>query len=256
MEVTHPQVLIAPEAYTRMRLFCAEAGGDEVGLMGTVTRTNEGDGVLYVMQVFCYRQEVGAVSTDAEPEAIAEFLERVHEEAGVEPGDLRCWLHKHPGMSTTWSGTDEETIASFRSEWMLHVCMSENAQALNVRLELYDSDHHPAISLDGLSWQIGRPPSEAEVEAVKAEFGRYVTRRRVKVQRWSPRKAWKRGSRRGERQHPDLARLLDTSIAEMTAEEFAEYEDYLYGKYDVLLDSLPDDARSDNALQKREEDDD
>jgi hypothetical protein len=113
-----PRVLITPEAYRNMCLY-VEIAQKEVGWMGTVSRTADGD--FLIEDTFLLEQLVHSTETELASEDIGKLTMRLIDSGadGLEKANkLRFWGHSHVRMGTSPSGTDERTMERFGREGM------------------------------------------------------------------------------------------------------------------------------------------
>jgi len=124
-----PQVLIAPLAFQKLRLYI-ELCPMEIGGLGAVERSGPN---LVITDLFILSQKVSPAETELDPAAVFEMLQGCIAE-GRDPASLCFWWHSHAEMDVEWSETDERTIESFPGDFMLSL-IGNKAGALTCRLD-------------------------------------------------------------------------------------------------------------------------
>ena len=100
-----PVLTFAPLAWLKL-LFSCHSGETEVGGFGI---SSEQD-FLYIQDFVTVRQQVTAVTVRFNDAAVADYFDDCIDR-GIEMSRCgRVWLHTHPGVSVTPSGTDEDTF--------------------------------------------------------------------------------------------------------------------------------------------------
>ena len=85
----------------------------EIGGLGRVVWQRDKKYLLaHVVEVYCLKQEVSAVTTSLDEVAIAELL---YDERRKK-GHISYWWHSHVDMDVIWSGTDRDTMFDFIKE--------------------------------------------------------------------------------------------------------------------------------------------
>lgn len=150
-----PRVLISPDAYKRMCLY-VEIGALEVGWLGTVTRTKNGDfliGTTYLLQ-----QDVSPTETILSVDginALAMSLCEQGEEGMKALSSLRFWGHSHVRMGTSPSGTDEQTMDRFGTEgheWYVRGIFNKRGRA-EFTIYLFDK----GLRINDAPWDVFDP---------------------------------------------------------------------------------------------------
>ena len=136
-----PRIFIAAQAFERLKLYI-QLCPSEVGGLGMV-ESHQGD--LFVTSISLIRQRASDVDTELDPEAIADHLLRILQEAG-DLSAVRVWWHSHAEGQIFWSKTDEETIQSFRIDPLLSI-VGNKRREFRCRLDLFSPDR---ITLDSL----------------------------------------------------------------------------------------------------------
>ncbi|MBK9770915.1 MAG: hypothetical protein IPP57_08845 [Candidatus Obscuribacter sp.] len=150
-----PRVLISPDAFKRMCLY-VEIGALEVGWLGTVTRTKNGDfliGTTYLLQ-----QDVSPTETILSVDginALAMALCEQGEEGMKALSSLRFWGHSHVRMGTSPSGTDEQTMERFGTEgheWYVRGIFNKRGRA-EFTIYLFDK----GLRINDAPWEVFDP---------------------------------------------------------------------------------------------------
>ncbi len=150
-----PRVLISPDAFKRMCLY-VEIGALEVGWLGTVTRTKNGDfliGTTYLLQ-----QDVSPTETILSVDginALAMALCEQGEEGMKALSSLRFWGHSHVRMGTSPSGTDEQTMDRFGTEgheWYVRGIFNKRGRA-EFTIYLFDK----GLRINDAPWEVFDP---------------------------------------------------------------------------------------------------
>lgn len=136
-----PRVFIAAQAFERLKLYI-QLCPSEVGGLGTV-ESHQGN--LFVTSISLIRQRASDVDTELDPEAIADHLLRILQEAG-DLSAVRLWWHSHAEGQIFWSKTDEETIENLRIDPLLSIVGNKRCE-FRCRLDLFSPDR---ITLDSL----------------------------------------------------------------------------------------------------------
>lgn len=119
------KLLFSPTAWAKFR-YIRDCGKTEVSLFGITPP----DRLLYVEDVALVRQRNTAMTTAMDDDAVNEYFE-AQVAAGRQPAQFaRIWLHTHPGMGVTPSGTDEETFrqAFGTASWAIMVILNTDDQ--------------------------------------------------------------------------------------------------------------------------------
>ena len=95
----------SPTAWSKL-LFMRDIGNTEIGGFGITLP----DDPLYVSDFITVKQECTSVNVEFDDQGVSDFmLDMV--EAGLQPENFfRIWIHTHPNISPTPSGTDENTF--------------------------------------------------------------------------------------------------------------------------------------------------
>jgi len=131
-----PQVLIAPLAFQKLRLYI-ELCPMEIGGLGAVERSGPN---FVITDLFILSQKVSPAETELDPAAVFEMLQGCIAE-GRDPASLCFWWHSHAEMDVEWSETDERTIESFPGDLMLSL-IGNKAGALTCRLDTLRPTRH------------------------------------------------------------------------------------------------------------------
>lgn len=123
-----PKISINLNAMNKMKEYVRQSDL-EIGWLGTSRRVGN---VFYIDDVFLFRQEVHATTTEITTEGLNEFaMDLLYEENGVEIwNNMKVWGHSHVNMPTTPSGQDDKQIEVF----------AENAEDFFIRIIANKSD--------------------------------------------------------------------------------------------------------------------
>ena len=92
-----PTVVLLPEVKRDMEIICQEAGTDEVGWLGLVSRDPEENTFIVYKILPLPKQEVHATTTEMTPEGLAELMMELidsGELTATQANDIRFWGHK------------------------------------------------------------------------------------------------------------------------------------------------------------------
>jgi len=99
------KLTFSPYAWSKL-LFMRDKTNNEVGAYGITAPNN----LLHIIDLAVIKQTVSSVSTEFDDEGIADFFD-AQVLAGRNPVEFaRIWIHTHPGVSASPSGTDFETF--------------------------------------------------------------------------------------------------------------------------------------------------
>lgn len=160
-----PIVEIGPTALEKMN-YIIELNDKEVGWLGTVKLEN---GVLRVMDVFLFDQQVHATTCELTPAGLADFGTKLLErEDGVEVFNaIRLWGHSHVNMATSASGQDDSQMALFKESvkntednWFLRCIGNKSGR---IQFTFYDYAHQ--IIVEDMQWSLPYPAGNEELKA-------------------------------------------------------------------------------------------
>lgn len=112
----------SPTAWAKL-LYLRDYGDTEVGGFGITLP----DDLLYVDDFILIKQECTSVTVEFDDDDVADFMMDMVED-GLKPEQfMRIWIHTHPSMSATPSGTDEETFDRVFSkcDWAVMAIVSD-----------------------------------------------------------------------------------------------------------------------------------
>ena len=163
-----PVVIIAPEALAKMGYYVGMSA-DEVGWLGTVTRTLTGPNLpdLYqIHDVFMLEQAVSAGTTEIDPEAITTLaMDMINADGTTERAEsLLLWGHSHVNMGTSPSGQDDaqmNTFAQNNPPFMLRLIANKAG-----RVAIYIYDYSAEVIWLDVSWRV----EVVEDDALQAEI--------------------------------------------------------------------------------------
>lgn len=136
MERFAPKISININALNKMKEYVRQSDL-EIGWLGTSRRVGN---VFYIDDVFLFRQEVHATTTEITTEGLNEFaMELLYEENGVEIwNNMKVWGHSHVNMPTTPSGQDDKQIEVFAEnaeDFFIRIIANKSG---DFRIDLYD----------------------------------------------------------------------------------------------------------------------
>lgn len=136
MERFAPKISININAMNKMKEYVRQSDL-EIGWLGTSRRVGN---VFYIDDVFLFRQEVHATTTEITTEGLNEFaMELLYEENGVEIwNNMKLWGHSHVNMPTSPSGQDDKQIEVFAEnaeDFFIRIIANKSG---DFRIDLYD----------------------------------------------------------------------------------------------------------------------
>lgn len=136
MERFAPKISINLNAMNKMKEYVRQSDL-EIGWLGTSRRVGN---VFYIDDVFLFRQEVHATTTEITTEGLNEFaMDLLYEENGEEIwNNMKVWGHSHVNMPTTPSGQDDKQIEVFAEnaeDFFIRIIANKSG---DFRIDLYD----------------------------------------------------------------------------------------------------------------------
>jgi hypothetical protein len=101
-----PMLRFSPTAWAKL-IFMRDFCDSEVGAFGIAPT----DDLLYIEDIKLVKQKVSCVTVAFDDDAVADFFDQQVDEGRKPEQFARCWIHTHPGNSSTPSITDEQTFA-------------------------------------------------------------------------------------------------------------------------------------------------
>ena len=131
-----PKISINLNAMNKMKEYVRQSDL-EIGWLGTSRRVGN---VFYIDDVFLFRQEVHATTTEITTEGLNEFaMDLLYEENGVEIwNNMKVWGHSHVNMPTSPSGQDDKQIEVFAEnaeDFFIRIIANKSG---DFRIDLYD----------------------------------------------------------------------------------------------------------------------
>ena len=102
------KILLPVEVYLKLKYYTLLSKGEISGL-GRISL--KGKDNIIVDDVYIFKQENSAGSTDLDKKSVALFLEQEYK-SGNNINNIKLWWHSHADMTIFWSGTDISTIES------------------------------------------------------------------------------------------------------------------------------------------------
>lgn len=143
-----PVVWIYPKAYYLMSMWAALAGkrGYEFTCLG---RAIEEDGNIFVTDAYAVKHEGTSGGVDMDDDAQIQLMikldgegfdgELVNTKGRVDPSELRCWTHSHPGYgesATFWSSIDDGCIDRFLTgDWCVSIVFDQRGEFPKCRID-------------------------------------------------------------------------------------------------------------------------
>lgn len=171
-----PVVHMTFEAKNKLDLYLA-CCDEEISGLGRVAKIGS---KFVITDIILLPQEVSSSSTDLDEKELDEFILTEIEE-GRNPGDLKVWWHSHVNMSCFWSGTDAETIETFKNDWFISI-VGNKSGIYRARLDLFEPFRY---CFDELTLAIMVPPMPEMKEAVEAEIKEKVKRKTYPIQSYT-----------------------------------------------------------------------
>lgn len=192
-----PNIYIANNAMNKIEQYVKESA-KEIGWLGTVVKQ---DNSYIIEDVFLFKQEVHATTTEITPEGLNEFaMELMSSDEGMEIwNNMKLWGHSHVNMGVNPSGQDDKQVETFEScgyDFFIRMITNKRGE---MRLDLYNYENGVIYSemdysilytedenrvLDSIDEQIKKlkqlrndciSMTNQEIEAIKAEIKEKVT---------------------------------------------------------------------------------
>lgn len=112
----------SPTAWAKL-LFLRDIGDTEVGGFA-ITRLND---LLYVEDFILIKQECSSVTVEFDDDDVADFMMDMVEDDYKPEQFMRVWIHTHPNISASPSGTDEDTFERVfgKCDWAIMAIVSK-----------------------------------------------------------------------------------------------------------------------------------
>jgi len=143
-----PVVWIYPKAYYLMSMWAALAGkqGYEFTCLG---RAVEEDGNIFVTDAYAVKHKGTSGGVDMDDDAQIQLMikldgggfdgDLVHTKGRVDPSEIRCWTHSHPGYgesATFWSSVDDSCIDRFLTgDWCVSIVFDQRGENPKCRID-------------------------------------------------------------------------------------------------------------------------
>jgi len=166
-----PRVLISREAFARMRLY-VELADQEVGWLGSVKKVGRD---FLVEEVFLFRQEVSAATTEISPAGQAELVSELlatRPDGAETVARIRFWGHSHVRMGTSPSGQDDSQMNQFASDcdWFVRGIFNKLGRA-EFAIFLYQE----GIVIEDAEWGLYDPLDAGLRTEIEAEMSAKVS---------------------------------------------------------------------------------
>ena len=171
-ETVRPVVYITPRAFQRLELYIKHAPGEIMGF-GKIKQIGND---FLISELVLIEQEASGASAEFDTDIIVQWMTDLID-AGGNPGDYRCWWHSHANFDTFWSGTDNATIDSFHSQWLISLVGNKEGK-YRVRIDLYKPIR---LTFDKLELQVQKPKSMRLNREIKKEVTAKVKESKIKI---------------------------------------------------------------------------
>lgn len=136
MEKFAPKIYIDIKAFNKMKEYIRQSSL-EIGWLGTCQKL---DNTYHIDDVFLFRQEVHATTTEITTEGLNEFaMELLSQEDGINVwNNMKVWGHSHVNMPTSPSGQDDKQIDVFSEnaeDFFIRIIANKSG---DFRIDLYD----------------------------------------------------------------------------------------------------------------------
>jgi hypothetical protein len=151
IEVLTPEVFVTQKALTQMKAYTDNCS-DEIGWLGTAVKT---DKTTYVVEeMFLFKQEVHATTTEINPEGLQEFAEELLQvDGGMDVwNNIKVWGHSHVNMETFASGQDDLQMNVFSNvghDWFIRIITNKKG---SLKLDLYN--YETGVVFKDMDWQV------------------------------------------------------------------------------------------------------
>lgn len=144
-----PNVLITTLAMQKMFTYTDECP-QEIGWLGTAYRDGN---VFTIDDVFLFKQEVSAVTTEITPEGLEEFAtELLAEENGMEIwNNMKVWGHSHVNMAISPSSQDDKQMQEFQGvghDWFIRLICNKKGE---LAVDVYD--YEAGLVFKNVPWE-------------------------------------------------------------------------------------------------------
>lgn len=167
-----PRVLVSRAAYNRMWHF-VDLADKEVGWLGTCDKVGRD---FLIENVFLFKQEVSATTTEITGDGLAEFAMGIlsSRRDGMEViNALRFWGHSHVRMGTSHSGQDESQMSTFQESG--HDFFIRGIFNKNGRMEFTIFMYSLGLKIVDPEWSIYEPVDNSLRAEIEAEFAAKVS---------------------------------------------------------------------------------
>ena len=171
-----PRVLISKLALQKMYHY-VDLCDYEISWLGTADYVGKGD--YFIEDVFLFKQEGSAATTEISPEGLATFGEdliRNHENGMELLNRIRAWGHSHVEMATNPSEQDKKQMDEFEESghlWFLRLILNKRGR---VECSLYH--YEMGISFRDVEWAEAGVQDDTMEDAIQKEIEEKVTTKR------------------------------------------------------------------------------
>ena len=148
----------------------------------------------FVEELYILPQVCTGVRTSITPDAVTELTMNLRA-MGIAPSRMRFWWHSHVNMGTTFSGTDDDNIRRYGSDFLWSVCTNKNDAKrvragllpleLNIRCDTFDPGDATSVysplrtTHTNCVWGLDYPQEEFDEEWAKEVVAKCVTKQPV-----------------------------------------------------------------------------
>ena len=164
-----PVILIDEVALNKMFVYVSECA-DEIGWLGTATFEEESN-IYTIHDVYLFKQEVHATTTEIKPEGLTQFAEELLAQPnGMEIwNNIRMWGHSHVNMGITPSGQDNQQMKEFSEigqEWFIRLIANKKGE---MKVDLFH--YEKGLYFTDVPWEIlDTEDPENEVDMLRAQI--------------------------------------------------------------------------------------
>jgi proteasome lid subunit RPN8/RPN11 len=120
-----PTICFTPTAYAKL-LYMKKSSDMEVSGFGIC----KADNPLYITDFITVKQECTSVTTEMDADGLERYFEEMEEKGLAISQYFRIWIHTHPGMAPTPSGTDEKNFDEMfnKCSWAIMLICGKNEE--------------------------------------------------------------------------------------------------------------------------------
>lgn len=166
-----PKILVSQNALVKMKYY-VQVCDKEIGWLGVAQRE---DNIIFISDVFLFKQEVGAATCEITPEGLQEFATKLlQQENGMEIwNSIALWGHSHVNMGVSPSGQDDMQMNVFGEsgmDWFVRVIANKSG---DMEFTLYD--YKQGYTATNIAWDMLFPNEVQIKEQIELEIKEKVT---------------------------------------------------------------------------------